>query len=206
VHRYYGDYLLHIGRLEEALAEAHISMELDPISPWPARFAARMLYYMGRYDEAAEALQKGIETSPTSGILYQSLGLVDMARKSSYPAGIAATERARQLMEGDPWITGQAGYAYALVGRKNEARQILAQLEKDSNGYVRALPVARVYAGLGDRERAFEWLSKAVDQKDVSLLLIGDPVYDNLRSDPRFRALLERANLGRSGTSVISMR
>jgi tetratricopeptide (TPR) repeat protein len=210
VHRYYGDYLLHIGRLEEALAEGRISTELDPISPWPAQFAARMLYYMGRDDEAVSRLQKAIEISPSSGLLLQALGLVDMARPSSYPQGVAVSERARELMEGDPWITGQVGYAYALVGRKAEALDIARQLEKGSGGlekgYVRALPIARVYTGLGDREQAFSWLQKAVDQKDVGLLLLADPVYDGLRSDPRFRVLLEQANLSPGGLAEISRR
>jgi len=60
---------------------------------------------------------------------------------------------------------------------------------------VRALPVARVYLGLGDRERAFEWLRKAAEQRDISLMLKADPLYDDLRSDKRFDALLRAANL-----------
>jgi TolB-like protein/Flp pilus assembly protein TadD len=206
VHRYYGDYLFRTGRLEEALAEGRISMELDPISPWPAQFEARMLYYMGRYDEAISQLRKALEVSPSSGILHQALGLVYMSKPASYAQGITETERSRELMEGDPWITGQLGYAYALTGRKAEALAIARRLERGSGGYVRALAVARVYAGLKDREQAFSWLQKAVDQKDVSLFLIADPVYDALRADPRFRVLLRRANLNSGGVSEISMR
>ena len=206
VHRHYGDFLFRTGRLEEALAESRISMELDPVSPWPAQFEARMLYYMGRYDEAASHLRKAIEVSPSSGILHQALGLVYMTNPSSYAQGIAETERSRDLMEGDPWITGQLGYAYALAGRRTEALAIARQLEQGSGGYVRALAVARVFAGLKDREQAFSWLGKAVDRKDVSLFLIADPVYDPLRADPRFRNLLRRANLTSAGVSEISMR
>jgi TolB-like protein/Flp pilus assembly protein TadD len=206
VHRYYGDYLLRIGHPEEALAEARIAVELDPISPWAAQFQARMLYYLRRYDEAAAQLRKALAQDPSSGILHTALGEVDMARPpAAWAQGVTESERARELMEGDPWATGQLGYAYALAGRKAEARAILHQLETGSGGTVRALPVARVYTGLGDREQAFSWLRKAVDQRDVALFLIADPVYDGLRGDPRFHALLERASLIPGRSSEVSI-
>jgi TolB-like protein/Flp pilus assembly protein TadD len=205
VHRFYGDYLLRVGRPEEALAEARIAVELDPISPWAAQFQARMLYYLRRYDEAAAQLRKALAQDPSSGILHQALGLVDMARPATWAQGVTESERARELMEGDPWVTGQLGYAYALAGRKAEARAILRQLETGSGGTVRALPVARVYIGLGDREQAFSWLEKAVDQRDVALLPIADPVYDGLRGDPRFHALLDRAGLTPGSSSEVSL-
>jgi TolB-like protein/tetratricopeptide (TPR) repeat protein len=206
VHRYYGDYLLRIGHPEEALAEARIAVELDPISPWAAQFEARMLYYLRRYDEAAAHLKKALALDPSSGILHHALGLVYMARPATWAQGVTETERARELMEGDPWVTGQLGYAYALSGRKAEARDILRQLETGSGASVRALPVARVYTGLGDREQAFLWLGKAVDQRDVALFPIADPVYDGLRGDPRFHALLERAKLTPGSSSEVSIR
>jgi serine/threonine-protein kinase len=205
VHRYYGDYLLRIGHAEEALAEARIAVELDPISPRAAQFEARMLYYLRRYDEAAAQMHQALALDPSSGIVHQALGLVDMARPATWAQGVTETERARELMEGDPWVTGQLGYAYALAGRKAEAREILRQLKTGSGGPVRALPVARVYTGLGDREQAFLWLRKAVDQRDVALVLIADPVYDGLRGDPRFHALLERASLTRGSSSEVSI-
>jgi TolB-like protein/Tfp pilus assembly protein PilF len=207
VHRYYGDYLLRIGHPEEALAEARIAVELDPVSPWAAQFAARMLYYLRRYDEAAAELRRALDRDPASGILHQALGLVYMARPATWAQGVSESERARELMEGDPWVTGQLGYAYALSGRKAEAGDILRQLETGSGGTtVRALPVARVYTGLGDREQAFLWLRKAVDQRDVALFLIADPVYDGLRGDPRFQALLGRARLTPGDSSEVSIR
>ena len=206
VHRYYGDYLLRIGHPEEALAEARIAVELDPISPRAAQFEARMLYYLRRYDEAAAQLHRALALDPSSGIVHQALGLVYMvARPATWAQGVTESERARELMEGDPWVTGQLGYAYALAGRKAEAREILRQLETGSGEPARALPVARVYTGLGDREQAFLWLQKAVDQRDVALFLIADPVYDGLRGDPRFHALLERASLTPGSSSEVSI-
>ncbi len=187
VHRYYGDYLLRTGHLEEALAEGRIALELDPLSPKMARFVGEMLYYLGRYDDSVAQLQKALELNPASGLLHQELGLVYMSRPASYKQGIVESERARDLMEGDPWITSQLGYAYALAGRTADARDILRGLEAGPEDHVRALAVARVYTGLGDRDRAIAWLKKAIDQHDVNLYLASDPVYAPLRADPRLQ-------------------
>jgi tetratricopeptide (TPR) repeat protein len=196
VHHYYGEHLLRAGDLEKALAEGRIAMELDPISPHSPQFVARALYYLRRYDDAIDQLHKAIDLHPSSGISHQLLGLVWLARSKTYAAGVSESELARKYMEGDPWITSQLGYAYAMTGKPAEARAILDQLLAGSGAYVRALPVARVYIGLGDRDRAFEWLRKAVQQRDVSLMLKADPLYDGLRGDQRFDALLREANLG----------
>jgi tetratricopeptide (TPR) repeat protein len=198
VHRYYGDYLLRTGPLEQALAEARIALELDPLSPPVARFVGEMLYYLGRPDDSIAQLQKALELNPTSGILHQELGLVYMSRHATYKEGIAESERARDLMEGDPWTTSQLGYAYALAGRTAEARDILRTLQAGSQVQVRALAVARVYTGLGDRDQAIAWLKKAIDQHDVNLYLGSDPVYATLRTDPQFRTLLAQAESGRT--------
>jgi TolB-like protein/Tfp pilus assembly protein PilF len=198
VHRYYGDYLLRAGYFEEALAEGRIAMELDPISSGAAQFVARALYYLRRYDDAIDLLQKALALNPSDGILHQALGLVCLARPSTYPQGLTESEIAHKFMEGDPWTTGQLGYAYALTGKTKEAREVLKELLAGSRDHVRALPIARVYIGLGDRERALEWLQKAVDQHDVSLLLKADPLYDRLRGDERFIALRRQSNMSAS--------
>jgi TolB-like protein/Tfp pilus assembly protein PilF len=200
VHRYYGDYLLRTGHLEQALAEARIALELDPLSPPVARFVGEMLYYLGRPDDSIAQLQKALQLNPTSGILHQELGLVYMSRPATYKEGIVESERARDLMEGDPWTTSQLGYAYALAGRTAEARDILRTLQAGSQVQVRALAVARVYTGLGDRDQAIAWLKKAIEQHDVNLYLGSDPVYASLRTDPRFHSLL-----GQSQSTVAAL-
>jgi len=106
-------------------------------------------------------------------------------------------------MEGDPWTTSQLGYAYALVGRKADAHDILRTLEAGSQDHVRALAVARVYTGLGDRNQAIAWLKKAIEQHDVNLYIGSDPVYAPLHSDPQFRSLLAQAESGR--TALVSV-
>ena len=196
MHRYYGDYLRRTGHLEQALAQGRIALELDPLSLTVVRFVGEMLYYLGRNDESIALLQKVLDLNPSSGILHQELGLVYMSRPATYQQGIAESEQARNLMEGDPWSTSQLGYAYALAGRTAEARDILRTLEAGSQDQVRALAVARVYTGLGDRSQAISWLKKAIAQRDVNLYLSSDPVYAPLRANARFRSLLAQAEPG----------
>ena len=196
VHRYYGDYLRRTGHLEQALAQGRIALELDPLSLTVVRFVGEMLYYLGRNDDSIALLQTALDLDPSSGILHQELGLVYMSRPATYRQGIAESEQARNLMEGDSWSTSQLGYAYALVGRTAEARDILRTLEADSQDHVRALAVARVYTGLGDRSQAISWLKKAIAQHDVNLYLGSDPVYAPLRTNARFPSLLAQAQPG----------
>jgi hypothetical protein len=102
--------------------------------------------------------------------------------------------------------TSQLAYAYAISGRKAEARDLLGQLEKGYGGSVRALAMARVYTGLGDRDRAIAVAGKGSGSGDVALSLQADSVYDGLRSDPSFRSLLERVNLSPTSYPLVSAR
>jgi len=89
------------------------------------------------------------------------------------------------------------GYAYAVSGNQIQARQILDEFtRRASRQYFPSLAFAIVYTGLGDKDRAFEWLSKAVDERGqtVSWLKV-NPLWDSVRSDPRFTDLLRRMNL-----------
>lgn len=115
------------------------------------------------------------------------------ASKGMYSQGVIETELASRLMGRDPFTTAQLGYAYAASGQTEKAREILNDvLARYKRGGVPALAVARTYIGIGDRDRAFEWLRKAIDQRDAVLSLKADPCYDLLRSDPRFADLLRR--------------
>jgi hypothetical protein len=83
-----------------------------------------------------------------------------------------------------------------MTGRAGEAGKILQDLlEQSSREPVPASAIAHVYIGIGDKDRAFEWMSKAVDQKDLGLTLQWDSLYDSLRSDPRYMDLLRRMKL-----------
>ncbi|MEO8052822.1 MAG: hypothetical protein ABI833_20625 [Acidobacteriota bacterium] len=86
-------------------------------------------------------------------------------------------------------------YAYAVSGRRDKAHEILNEFLGDFTPSFPALMIAEIYIGLGDKDHAFQWLNRAIDQKDLALFLKCDPMYDPLRADLRFSALLKRTNL-----------
>ena len=92
---------------------------------------------------------------------------------------------------------GALGHAYGIAGKEKEAQEILEKLqEKSKRTYVPAYDIAAVYVGLGEKAQAFEWLSKALEERSGFLIYIKcDRRFDGLRSDPRYEALLKRIGL-----------
>jgi tetratricopeptide (TPR) repeat protein len=151
-------------------------------------------YRDGRhFDQAVEQCRKTLELEPNFAQAHWCLGLGYLG-KQRYDEAIAEFQRAKELGQG-PLALWSIGYTYAITGRKPEAREILkefGQLSRD--GYVSPYFMAGIYAGLGEKDQAFEWLYKAYEEGEwLSLKL--DPFLDNLRSDPRFQELLRRLNL-----------
>ena len=193
----HGRYLLTMDRIDEALAETKRAVELDPLA-----FRVRwdrwlVLYMVGQYDEAAEQCRKmqELDLGQVLGQVY--CGDVDV-QQGKLAAGIQELEKAVTLSEGNtPRAIAHLAYAYALAGRKNDAEGMLAKLNELSNKqHVHPDLVAGVYAGLGQKQEAFEWLEKAYQVHGRDLLeLKYDPHFTNLRSDPRFIDLVRRIGL-----------
>jgi tetratricopeptide (TPR) repeat protein len=109
--------------------------------------------------------------------------------------GIRELELAQKLMPG-PGRLALLGYGYGYSGKTAEARQILADLlRQGERRRLPALAIAQVYIGLGNKDQAFAWLEKAIDQRDLDASLQWDSLYEPLRSDRRYRALLRRMKL-----------
>jgi len=194
-HRYYAFYLGKVGRSPEATSEVKTALDLDPISPFLASGLADSLYNEGRFSEAAAQYRKTLELDPAYGLALRGFGRL-LVHTKSYKEGIQRLLEARRVMDGDPMVEGELGYAYAVSGSGRRAREILqALLNRPSRGFGSALPISKIYFGLGENNRGFEWLKKAVDDHELGLDLKTDPAYDGLRSDPRFRALLRKMNL-----------
>jgi TolB-like protein/Tfp pilus assembly protein PilF len=194
-HRWYATFLSTVGRLQQALAESKRSQQLDPVSPYVSYSTARILYMMRRYDESVAEYKKTLALDPQHGFAHLGLA-ASYTQKRMYPEAIAESQAAWQLMPNNPSTGAQLGFAYAASGHAPEARQILNKfLDQSARGFFPPKAVADVYVGLGEKDLAFEWLTKAVDAQDPYLYLMADPIYDALRPDPRFARLLERAKL-----------
>ena len=191
---WYAKYLAIIGRKDEVLVQRRIAAELDPVSPYALQAVGGYFSVAGRYNEAIELFRNALALEPNFGLAHQGLGIAYLLKGMSTDA-IAELQEANRLMSG-PGRMALLGYAYGVAGKKDEARRILDDLLKRSrNESVAALSIAEVYIGLGDKDRAFEWLEKAIDQRDLNLTLKWDSLYDPLRSDPRYLRMLRRMKL-----------
>ncbi|HXP81842.1 MAG TPA: protein kinase [Verrucomicrobiae bacterium] len=190
--------LASMGRSEEAIAEQKRALELDPLSLIINRVLGVDFYYARRYDQAIEQEKLTLEMDPNFAFVHMQLGEAYL-QKSMYREGIAEFEKELVVSPRHPYALSGLGYAYAVAGRGAEAQKVLDQLNAISEQkYVPAISKVGVYVGLGDKEKAFEWVGKAYEDRSIGssfTMMKLDPVYDPLRSDPRFADLLRRMNL-----------
>jgi tetratricopeptide (TPR) repeat protein len=198
--QWYGGYLSATGRFREADAEKRRSLELEPLS-LAINFEVGLAFYFSRnYDQAIDQFQKTMELDANFPPPHALLGSA-YEQKGMFEEAIAAFQRAITVTPQRGIARAQAiaglAHTYATSGRKTEARKILAELQTLSeHSYVPATDMALVYAGLGDKDKAFAWLDKAYAEHSFALSnLKVEPRFDLLRSDPRFADLLRRIGL-----------
>jgi len=182
-------------RFDESIAELKRAQELDPLSLVINADLGEVYTYARQYDNAIEQLRKTIEMDQGFYYAHWRLGLA-YEMKGLIQEAIAEYRKARQL-DDDPFVLALLGHAYAVSGVRDEALQTVEQLKETSRQrYVSAYSFAVVYAGLGEKDQAFQWLEKAYqDRADDLRQLKVDPLLDNLRPDPRFADLVRRVGL-----------
>lgn len=187
--------LLVMGRFDEALAEMRRAQELDPLSLIINAELGTIYLYARQYDKAIQQLQKTIEMDQSFYFAHWMLG-VAYVKKGSRLEAIAEFQKARELQD-DPALLGLLGHAIAESGNRDEALRTVDQLtEIAKHRYVPAYSFAIIYVGLGDKDRAFQWLDKGYqDHANELSQLKYDPLLDNLRSEPRFTDLMRRVGL-----------
>jgi len=189
----YADYLAWRGRRDEALSELTKGFELNPGGSHAATETA-IYYQLREYAKVVEASRKSVEAEPNQWFDYYFLGMGYEGLGQRADA-IPEFERANTMAAGDQDVSAGLAYAYAAVGRRADAEKILRDLvEQSKNSYVSPYMIATIHAGLGDREKAFEFLDKAYEERSMDLVwhLKSDPRIESLRSDPRFHALWRR--------------
>ncbi len=195
-HLYYGNYLLVMGRVDASIAETRRALELEPLSIEINLTIGLHLVNLRRPDEAINRLRETLELDQNHWWALVGLGQAYM-QQGNFPEALVKMNKA-SLIEND--ITdplAYLGYAYAVSGRKEEARKVIDELKlRSKRSYVNPYFIAMVYAGLDEKDQAFALLEKACkDRNSLVLNLNVDPEFDNLRSDPRFADLLRRVGL-----------
>ena len=191
----YGLYLAAMGKHDEAIRSQEATNRRAPLDLQFGMDLAGVYLAAGRTDQSIEESRKTIELDPNYWGGYQELGLALLGKKQ-FPEAIAALEKSRSL-DNNPSVSGYLGFGYAAAGKKADAQRLLDELKEQSKKqYVPAYSIAIVYAGLNDKDQAFEWLNKAYDDRSFYIALLNfESTLDNLRPDPRFKELLKRANL-----------
>ena len=191
----YGPHIAAMGREDEAVRSQEAAQRQFPLDLQINNDLEGTYLYAGRFDQALTQARKTLEIDPNYWASYQTLGLV-YERKKQYPEAIMALEKAHSL-DNNPSILGYLGYVYASAGKKAEAQNVLNELkELSKHQHVPPYSIAIIYAGLNDKEQAFEWLNKAYDERSFFIALLKvETVLDNLRPDPRFKEMLKRMNL-----------
>jgi tetratricopeptide (TPR) repeat protein len=190
-------YLLSItGRLDEGITEINRAREADPLSVLLTSDAGEAYYWARRYDEAIRQYHQSIQMDPNDAASHQGLGMV-YEQTGKYDEAIAAYQRAITASERTSNYLGLLGHAFASSGRRGEALKILEELTAMSRErYVSPYDLAVLYTGLGDKAKAIEQLNKAYEERAGWIInLKVEPLFDPLRSDPRFQDLVQRLRL-----------
>jgi len=189
----YTHYLAGIGRFDEASKFGARGLELDPLSVSTHFFLGWSALFAGQYDEAIAKLSKAVELDPSNGWVRMFLGRAYLF-KGMPERAIEVMETAMRLSPDDSYALGYLGYCYAVTGRRADALKILQRLDElEKHRYVSRFAHVYIYAGLGDKDKTFEWLEKAFQERSDSLAWFRfDPESKNLQSDPRFAALMQK--------------
>jgi TolB-like protein/DNA-binding winged helix-turn-helix (wHTH) protein/Tfp pilus assembly protein PilF len=196
-HRLHAEVLWQTGRLNEAIAETKRNLELDPIS-LGNNVDLGVEYFLARqYDQVISQERKVLELDPNYIDAYYFRGIAYL-KKSMLEEGKADLEKGLAIAPASELALTGVGYGYAVTGRRAEAHRVLDKLnELSKHKYVSPIWRVKIYAGLEEKDKAFEWLEKAYE--DHSIVSVGyiktNPMFDPLRSDPRFADLLRRTNL-----------
>jgi TolB-like protein/Tfp pilus assembly protein PilF len=193
----YSRFLCATGNLDEALKYARAGAAADPLSAEMIASVAVTHYYRREYDEALRQYERAVEVTPGYGPGFFGRARV-YAEQGRFPEAIDQINKAIALVGDNPAYRAELARTYVLAGWHNMAEQTLGGLllTDREGGDPSHVGIGYVYAALGDNDRAFEWLNRALDHYYARVLFLKvDPRADPLRSDPRFAALVQRLGL-----------
>ena len=192
-HDQYSGVLAWQGRLQEAWQHNERAMELDPLSPEPVINAIMALVWQGRFDKALEIARRTVELDPFLG--HFAAGWTDV-EAGRFNEAISELEQANGP-DAPLWNAAYLGYAYGAAGRRDRALGVIEMFKQRSlHGYLPPFNLALVHVGMGDRGQALDDLGAALAARSQWVFFLKmDRVFDSLRREPRFIALLKKVHL-----------
>ncbi len=189
----YGVHLALMGKLDQAVAEIKRAQELNPIALDLNECAAVVYDWANQYENSLQACQMMLRIDEEYFPAYVHLADT-YAHKAMFDEALQALQKALKLSNGELSVKGRIAYLYALSGKEKEARRILAELEDYSKKkHVSPITFARIYCGLGEKDKALDWLEKAYEERDSGVTsLKGYYTWVSLSSFPRFKRLLKK--------------
>ncbi|MEK6406392.1 MAG: protein kinase [Acidobacteriota bacterium] len=189
-------YLAAMERMDEGLAEIRLGYGLDPLSRVINLNLARILHFARQYDQAIAQCRKTIDMFPDYLIAHRRLGM-SFGEKGMFEEAEAEFKKALAISENDSETMSAMAYAYSAAGRNEDARAILERLNALAKEvYVSPYSLARVHIGLAQFDEAFECIERTYQERHGILTYLKvEPIFDRLRSDPRFTDLLRRMDL-----------
>lgn len=189
---YAEDYLTFAGKVDRAIAEAKKAQQIEPLSPMVGTVVAETFFLARDYDQAIREAKSVLELEPT---FVNALDRLSWAyeQKGMFPEATAELQKGLELSHGNikAWMKGELAYAYAMSGRKSDARKILLELRAVPNSE-QTMPCsfAYVYTALQEKDSALDWLERCAVQGAPPLQV--DPRLDSLRAEKRFQDLLRK--------------
>ena len=191
-HYWYAEYLMAMGRCEEAVARAQQGQKWDPLNPALYASVGMILYLAHRYDEALAVLRQGVEIDPTHYVLHLRMGLV-YQQKCLPKRAIAAMRQAVTLSGSGTEALAGLAQSYASAGYDAAARRIVGKLNGSEKRYVSPYNIARIYGSFAEPDRALEWLERAYEEHNPDLIEVTrEPTLQCLHRNAKFRELTRR--------------
>jgi TolB-like protein/Tfp pilus assembly protein PilF len=195
-HHWYGDYLSIRSRHDEALAEAKHALELDPLNLMISTWVGFRYYVARDYSRAIDQNRNSVELDPSFAAAHLLLG-EDYRGAGLHSEAVSELKKAANLSGDNPLYTAQVAVGLAGAGRYGDALRIAHELETISRKrYVSPYGMAQIYAASNKKEDTFKWLQAGYEDHAVWMgYLAVDPIFDQYRSDERFKDLLRRVGL-----------
>jgi tetratricopeptide (TPR) repeat protein len=191
----YAHFLLSMGRMGDAREASRRAMEVDPLGSALAACVSWHDIAEHNYEEAEKRASQALQLGAPDQLARLTLGW-SYGQRGRFDEAIPEFQKAVVGWQNAVFPTAALGHAYGAAGKGPEAREVLDKLlARAKTGYVSPYEITVIYAGLGERDRAFEWLEKAYAERSSFLVYFRmDPRIWSLRSDPRFKDLLRRMN------------